>query len=490
MAIPDASIHDYEFHEKLGAGTYATVYRATKSITGEVCAIKCIERSKLSCQAAEDNIITEIKLLKTLKHKHIVEMKDFLWDKKQIYIITEYCNGGDLSSYIKRRHSLPESICKTFLRQLALAMQYMRSHEVSHFDLKPQNLLLCREPGRYVLKIGDFGFAQHLKLGQENTMIKGSLLYMAPEILLRETYDCTADLWSIGVIFYECLFGRAPYRSATVHELLEKVRSKQKIEFPVHTKISNECEHLLRQLLRHNPKQRITFEDFFNHEFIDLKHLPSEQNLTKAIEIFTKAVSEDKEGNYSEAYELYCDGLKYFTPIVNEESNATKRRAMRNQANAYVKRAEEIRSFLKNPPQNKPQSVETLQDSISASASQANQFKRLTSIDNVLEPGIRFQTLYNNCKSSPAICHALDIGRQAELYAHEKNFTTALDSFQSALGGLVPLLQKEPKGPRRDMLHSQIQEWMSEAENIKSFLENKDSESTTSDTDHHACILQ
>lgn len=364
-------------------------------ITGEICAIKCIERSKLSCQAAEDNIITEIKLLKTLKHKHIVEMKDFLWDKKQIYIITEYCNGGDLSSYIKRRHSLPESICKTFLRQLALAMQYMRTHEVSHFDLKPQNLLLCREPGRYVLKVADFGFAQHLKLGQENTMIKGSLLYMAPEILLRESYDCTADLWSIGVIFYECLFGRAPYRSATVQELLEKVRSRQKIEFPVHTKISNECEHLLRQLLRHNPKQRITFQLFFDHEFIDLKHFPSEENLTKSIEIFTRAVTEDKEGKFKEAYDLYCEGLSYFTPIVNEETNAAKRQALRTQANVYVKRAEEIRKSLKNHSSGGLANIEAPTDSVVASASQAghSQIMRLNSLENVLDPGIRFQTL-------------------------------------------------------------------------------------------------
>ncbi|XP_063704865.1 serine/threonine-protein kinase ULK3 [Culicoides brevitarsis] len=488
MAIPDASIHDYEFHEKLGAGTYATVYRATKTLTGEVCAIKCIERSKLSCQAAEDNIITEIQLLKTLKHKHIVEMKDFLWDKKQIYIITEYCNGGDLSSYIKRRHSLPESICKTFLRQLALAMQYMRAHDVSHFDLKPQNLLLCREPGRYVLKIADFGFAQHLKLGQENHTIKGSLLYMAPEILLRESYDHTADLWSIGVIFYECLFGRAPYRSATVQELLEKVRSRQKIEFPAHTKISNECEHLLKQLLRHNPQQRISFEDFFAHDFIDLKHFPSEETLKKSIEIFTRAVSEDKDGKLQEAYDSYCEGLKYLTPIVNEEPNASKRQALRQQANAYVKRAEEIRKFLKSS--SGLQNIETPQESVTVH--QAPQISRMNSVDNVLDPGIRFQTLYTSSKSSPAICHALDIGRQAELYAHEKNFTTALQSFQSALGSLVPLLQKEPKGPRRDMLHSQIMEWMDAAENIKAYLEPKDESGANSslDDDHHACVLQ
>lgn len=348
-----------------------------------------MEKSKISNHVAEDNIITEIKLLKTLKHKHIVEMKDFLWDSKYIYIITEFCNGGDLSSYIKRRHSLPESVCKTFFRQLALAMQYMRSNEVSHFDLKPHNLLLCREPGKYVLKIGDFGFAQHLKLGQENTMIKGSLLYMAPEILLKRSYDATADLWSIGVIFYECLFGRAPYRSSTVTELLEKIRSKQKIEIPINTKISIDCEHLLRQLLRDNPSERISFEDFFAHEFIDLKHMPSDDNLHKAIELFTNAVKEDTDGHYKEAYHLYCEGLKYFTPIVNDEPNATKRQGLRAKANIYVQRAEEIRhSIMKRSMSNEQnQPLET-----PSTSSQLNKSQMFT-VEDALQPGMKFQLL-------------------------------------------------------------------------------------------------
>lgn len=305
-----------------------------------------MEKAKLTSHVAEDNIITEIKLLKSLKHPHIVDMKDFLWDKQQIYIITEYCNGGDLSSYIKRRHMLPENICKIFLRQLALAIRYMREHEVSHFDLKPQNLLLCRSPGRYILKVADFGFAQHLKLGEANTAIKGSLLYMAPEIVLKESYDARADLWSIGNIFFECLYGRAPYRSVTVQELLDKIRLKQKIEFPSHVRISTECEDLLRRLLRHNPAERITFEDFFNHEFIDLEHMPSDENLKRAAEIFTEAVKKDGEGQQEEAYHLYCRGLRYFQPIVNEEPEAAKRQALRVRMNSYIQRAEDIKQVI------------------------------------------------------------------------------------------------------------------------------------------------
>lgn len=73
-------------------------------------------------------------------------MIDFIWDKKNIYIILEHCDGGDLSSFIKQRKKLSERTCRKFMHQLALALQFLRSHNVSHLDLKPQNLLLMKSP--------------------------------------------------------------------------------------------------------------------------------------------------------------------------------------------------------------------------------------------------------------------------------------------------------------------------------------------------------
>lgn len=115
-------------------------------------AIKVIERCKLS-KSREDAVVTEIDVMKKLKHKHIVQMIDFLWDSKNIYIILEYCDGGDLSTFIKKRTKLSEKTCRKFMQQLALALQFLRSHNVSHLDLKPQNLLLMTLP-QLTLKVG------------------------------------------------------------------------------------------------------------------------------------------------------------------------------------------------------------------------------------------------------------------------------------------------------------------------------------------------
>lgn len=111
-------------------------------------------------------------------------------------------------------------------------------------------------------------FAQHIKLSEESNVIKGSPLYMAPEILLQHCYNPLADLWSIGVILYECLFGTAPYSSKTTEELLNKIKSKQKIVVPTNIKISQTCRDLINRLLVHDPKKRLNFHEFFNHDYV------------------------------------------------------------------------------------------------------------------------------------------------------------------------------------------------------------------------------
>lgn len=119
-------------------------------------------------------------------------------------------------------------------------------------------------------------FAQYLNSNEENTVIKGSPLYMAPEILLKHSYNPSADLWSIGVILYECIYGAAPYSSKTLDELLHKIKVKQKIIIDT-TKVSSECRDLMIRLLKHEPHERITFEEFFVHPFLNSKHNLSDE---------------------------------------------------------------------------------------------------------------------------------------------------------------------------------------------------------------------
>lgn len=486
-----ANINNYEMLNVIGSGTYSVVHKAIDKRSRQVVAVKILERKKiLKAKISIDNLIQEIGLLKKLQHKYIVKMEDFCWDPQNIYIIMELCEVS-LSTFIKKKQGrLSEKICQIFVRMLADAMKYLRSNNVSHFDLKPQNLLLTRPSASstYVLKICDFGFAQHLLLEEENDTVKGSPLYMAPEIILKRKYDPRADLWSIGVILYECLFGQAPYSSRSMQELLDKVKCLQKIEIPTNAKIiSSECEDLLTRLLQHNPDNRITFDEFFNHDFVDLKHAPSEETMKIAIKIFSQAVDEDNKKNYSKAYHLYCEGLTYFVPLIDAESDARKA-ALRERALSYLNRAEEIKHTIMFPDQQTQKPAECSQ---TQEQQQCQKVKMATcSVHQALKPSQQFKVLYEKCYSHAQLRNGLEIAQQAEYYVYDKKLEVSLETYKRALGILVPLLNEEVDSERKKLLHKQILDWMKDAESIKSILQAqqkmKDSGEETS-TSH--CVI-
>lgn len=159
----------------------------------------------------------------------------------------------------------------------------------------------------------DFGLANFMSEKTQMENIRGSPLYMAPEMLLHRRYDVKADLWSVGVIAYECLFGRAPYASDSIKDLCEKVKKVLPIEIPS-SQISSECRDLLLHLLKHDPSERMGYDQFFKHKFLDLEHVPSEESYAKGLEAIHQAVKLDSEKQYKAAFCKYCIGLQYLIP--------------------------------------------------------------------------------------------------------------------------------------------------------------------------------
>jgi len=313
----------------LGRGTQGSVFKAyTISSSKTPVAIKVISKNSLS-KTGRDNLVTEIGLLKKIKHKFIVDLLDFHWDDKYIYIVMEFCGGGDLSTVIKQRKCLSEQTCRRFVQQLASALQYLRQNNVSHMDLKPSNLLVTSS-NPPILKVADFGFAQHLEENSKDRGLKGSPLYMAPEIFLSDEYDAKADLWSIGVILYEGLFGKAPFSSDTLESLVVKIKEDVPIIIPRSRKISSECRDLLSRCLVRCPEKRIAFQDFFSHPFLDLDHLPDENSFQKASKLVNQAVVADRDKDAEKAIRLYEESLKYFNPLVYYESDMKKKEKLRS----------------------------------------------------------------------------------------------------------------------------------------------------------------
>lgn len=212
-------------------------------------------------------------------------------------------------------------------------------------DLKPHNLLLHKgSDGKYILKVADFGFASYMTDAVQRS-VRGSPLYMAPEMLAGQ-YDARVDLWSVGVIMYECLFGRAPYSSVSMKELIDKIQKQAPIELPRNASISPGCRKLLFGLLQHDPDKRITYEEFFSDEYLDLEHMPTKENYEKAVNIIKRAIELDSAGDYSAAFEGYKQSLVYLVPCVSCEPDSLRRAALAGKLSRYMQRAEEIKLYL------------------------------------------------------------------------------------------------------------------------------------------------
>jgi serine/threonine protein kinase len=210
----------------------------------------------------------------SLNHANIVRLLHHQNTSKYFIMVLEYCAGGDLSQAIRRRKGQPvsEGVARYLIKQLADGLRAMRELNWVHRDLKPGNLLLSSSNIEdATLKIGDFGFARDLAPESLAETWVGSPLYMAPEILSRESggYDAKADLWSVGCILFELVMGKQPYgsRAGNHLELMDDIRADTKYVPEAPINLSDPCGELVDRLLQRLPAQRISYDDFFNHEW-------------------------------------------------------------------------------------------------------------------------------------------------------------------------------------------------------------------------------
>lgn len=344
------AIGGYSISTSIGRGSFSTVYKAHKNRGKyEVVAIKCIQISTLS-KRSKENLINEINILKRINHQHVVSMKRFTWDAHFIYLILEYCPGGNLAEFIRAKGKLSEFMVQHLAQQLVQGLQVLHAENIVHSDLKPANILLSIPPvgscRNVKLKIADFGLSQRLQNNEKYTMgIKGSPLYMAPEVLRIEPYSSQADLYSLGVILYECLFGTAPYNTLDLKLLTEKILSPDPIKINQKTiDLSDDCYDLLKQLLVKDQEKRMHFDELYKHPFIDIDHCPTMENYYKGVSLVRQATILDNARNYEDARAFYIEGLLYLVPVYHwlDSFNDNQRKWLSRRVQEYFTRAEQI----------------------------------------------------------------------------------------------------------------------------------------------------
>uniref|UniRef100_A0A8C8RI30 non-specific serine/threonine protein kinase n=1 Tax=Pelusios castaneus TaxID=367368 RepID=A0A8C8RI30_9SAUR len=208
---------------------------------------------------------TEIDAMKNLSHQHICRLYHVIETSKKIFMVLEYCPGGELFDYIISKDRLSEEEARIFFRQIVSAIAYVHSQGYAHRDLKPENLLIDAD---HNLKLIDFGLCAKPKGGldyQLNTCC-GSPAYAAPELIQGKAYiGSEADIWSMGVLLYALLCGFLPFDDENVMVLYRKIL-RGKYEVPKWLSVNSTL--LLHQMLQVDPKKRITVKHLLNHPWL------------------------------------------------------------------------------------------------------------------------------------------------------------------------------------------------------------------------------
>ena len=279
-------INDYSYNitqKPLGKGAFGTVYKGINDLNQKEVAIKVISSDLLQKKEYREILQREVEVLSQLKGDNIVQMLANIQTKNNLYICMEFCNGGNMEEYLMKHNTMSEDkalevayqFCKAFntINDLSIKDKEGKSVVIMHRDLKTANILFHNG----VVKIADFGFAkmvdEKLKDKKHRHTLLGTPLYMAPQILDDQPYTSKCDIWSSGVIIYECLYGKLPWEGSSMSNLLKNIVSKPLV---FHREIKPETKDLLQKMLQVSETRRISWEELLKHPAIEVARVAYE----------------------------------------------------------------------------------------------------------------------------------------------------------------------------------------------------------------------
>ncbi|XP_015058828.1 serine/threonine-protein kinase ATG1t-like isoform X1 [Solanum pennellii] len=272
MEADRPTIGEYTLTCKLGGGSSSTVWKAEHRTTGKVVALKQIDLLKLTRQL-KSCLDCELSFLSSVKHPNIIRLFDVFQAENSIFLVLEFCAGGDLAAYIRDHGRVQECIARKFMKQIVGAgLEVLSMHHIIHRDLKPENILLSTMETDPILKIADFGLSRLLNPNDLAETVCGSPFYMAPEILEFKKYDDKVDMWSLGAILFELLNGYPPFRGRTSVQILRNIKASLRLPFfePILPQLHPGCVDLCSRLLSIDPEKRISFKEFCQHNFLKI----------------------------------------------------------------------------------------------------------------------------------------------------------------------------------------------------------------------------
>ncbi|EGR28262.1 protein kinase domain protein [Ichthyophthirius multifiliis] len=267
----------------LGKGAFAKVYRGFfEQDENKHVAVKTLQIKAMKDFAnVFDFIKREIFNLQMLDSPFIVKLYDIARTQNNLYMFLEYCQDGDLKQYLKKKQDrrLTENEALIFLIQIINAFKQLRKNNIIHRDIKPANILL----NDGIAKVTDFGFSRVIDDDYPILMSRlGPPLYMAPQISEGIPFSYKSDVWSVGIVLYEMLYGFTPWSATNQTQLLINIKTIA-LKFPEHPKRQKQLKILIRNMLQYEEYDRISWEEVFQFEFIQILE---QQNIYKPIQNF------------------------------------------------------------------------------------------------------------------------------------------------------------------------------------------------------------
>lgn len=295
----DVNLNHFRLLRVVGKGAFGKVRIVERKDTGLTFALKYIRKDEVIRSESVRNIIRERRMLEHLNHPFICNLRYSFQDIEYMYLVVDLMNGGDLRFHISRK-SFTEDAVRFWIAELGCALRYIHKQGIIHRDVKPDNVLLDSEGH---IHLADFNVASDFSPKRLLTSKSGTLAYLAPEVYKGQGYSSGVDWWSLGVLFYECIYNKRPFEGSTSTALSAQI-SLASPKYPITSPpVSMLCLHAISSALEPDPERRmgaVTFQSFTDNPFF--RDIDFEALERKEIEpIF---VPSSEKTNFDATYDL------------------------------------------------------------------------------------------------------------------------------------------------------------------------------------------
>mmetsp|Transcript_9362 Transcript_9362/g.23614 ORF Transcript_9362/g.23614 Transcript_9362/m.23614 type:complete len:318 (-) Transcript_9362:407-1360(-) len=255
-----ASVSDFDLVKVIGQGSFGKVFLVRPRWTNDatVYAMKVVKKDDVRRRNQMEHTKAERRIMAKITHPFVISLMFAFQSRDKLYMITEYCQGGELFFHLKRMRRFKEGMMRFYIGEVSLALDHLHSYDIIYRDLKPENILLDQDGH---VKLTDFGLSKdRISENGSTKTFCGTPEYLAPEMIVNRKKQCgytkAVDWWSLGIVGYEMLTGWPPFFDRNFNSMCEKILRKP-VRFASKYHVSGDAQDFIGCLLQRNPAARL-----------------------------------------------------------------------------------------------------------------------------------------------------------------------------------------------------------------------------------------